>query len=214
MSQDLSDLRQEYIAGGLHEADVSPDPVKQFDLWFQEALMMNIDLANAMVLATADGDGKPSARFVLMKEYSHDGIVFYSNRLSQKGREIEERAQAALVFYWKELHRQVRIEGQVVLLPAGIADEYFESRPRGSQISAWVATQSEVIPDQKFMHDKFDELNGTFEGRTVPRPEAWLGYRIIPGLFEFWQGQENRLHDRILYLADKAGSWSISRLAP
>lgn len=214
MNQDLSDLRQEYISRGLHEEDVLDDPVKQFDLWFQEVQMMDIDLANAMVIATAGSDGKPSARYVLLKEYSHEGFVFYTSSLSQKGRELNERPQAALVFYWKELHRQIRVEGQVERLSAQAADNYFESRPRGSQISAWVAPQSEEIPDQKYMHDKFHELTEEYQGQPIPRPDVWLGYRVIPELFEFWQGQENRLHDRIVYLPEKSGGWSIRRLAP
>ena len=214
MSQDLSDLRREYIARGLHEDDISPDPVKQFELWFQEVQKINIELANAMVLATAGSNGLPSARYVLLKEYSDEGFVFYTNSISQKGKEIHQQPQVALVFYWKELHRQIRIEGNVEQLSSMLADKYFATRPRGSQISSWVATQSDVIPCQQFMHDKVNELTEKFANQSVPRPESWLGYRVIPRLFEFWQGQENRLHDRIIYSREKNMVWLTHRLAP
>ncbi|MGY8815678.1 MAG: pyridoxamine 5'-phosphate oxidase [Gammaproteobacteria bacterium] len=214
MSQDLSDLRREYIARGLNEDEISPDPVQQFELWFQEVQKINVDLANAMVLATASSNGLPSARYVLLKEYSDKGFVFYTNSLSQKGKEIHQQPQVALVFYWKELHRQIRIEGNVELLSSTLADKYFASRPRGSQISSWVATQSEVIPHQQFMHDKVNEITKRYTGKDIPRPESWLGYRVIPQLFEFWQGQENRLHDRIIYRLENNKDWLIHRLAP
>jgi pyridoxamine 5'-phosphate oxidase len=214
VNKDLSDLRQEYTTGSLLEENISSDPVAQFDLWFQEVLMMNIDMANAMVLATADLNGRPSARYVLLKEFSHKGFVFYTNSLSQKGRELKVRPEVALVFYWKELHRQVRIEGVAEKLPVEDTERYFGSRPRGSQISAWVAIQSEVIPDWKYLHEKAGQLAGQFQGKPVPRPESWSGYRIIPSRFEFWQGQGDRLHDRLVYEPDNSGGWIISRLAP
>ena len=214
MTEDLSDLRQEYISRGLNETEALQNPLEQFDLWFQEVRMINVDLANVMVLATSDSNGKPSARCVLLKEYSKKGFVFYTNSLSQKGREIFERPEVALVFYWKELHRQIRIEGKATLLSSDIADRYFESRPRGCQISTWAATQSEVVPGRSYMNDRVKELTDLYDGKLVPRPETWLGYSVNPELFEFWQGREDRLHDRILYLLEKQGGWSMSRLAP
>ena len=214
MGKDLTELRREYVASGLHEDDVSKDPLHQFENWFNDVLKLEIELANAMVLATSNSDGLPSARYVLLKDYSKDGFVFYTSSLSQKGRHLHIRPQAALVFYWKEVHRQVRIEGSVELLAAEVADRFFESRPRGSQISAWVATQSDTIPAQEFMHEKVKELTHKFHDKPVPRPDSWLGYRVKPHRYEFWQGQENRLHDRIVYQSDNSGGWSINRLAP
>jgi pyridoxamine-phosphate oxidase len=214
MKQGLSDLRQEYISRGLHEDEVAADPISQFDIWFQEVMKLEINLPNVMVLATVGSNGQPSARNVLLKDYNAEGFVFYTNSLSQKGKELLENPQAALVFYWKELHRQIRIEGQVEQLSPTHADKYFSSRPRGSQISAWVATQSEVIPGQNFMHDQVNELTKRYTDLPIPRPESWLGYRVIPELFEFWQGQENRLHDRIIYRLGGTQDWSIHRLAP
>ena len=211
---DISDLRLEYESIGLHEKDVDKDPVSQFGSWFQAALDRGIELANAMVLATADSKGRPTARYVLLKEYNNTGFVFYTNRLSRKGRDMEENPLAALVFYWKEMHRQVRIEGGVEQLPVEKADEYFKTRPRGSQISTWVAVQSDVIAGRENMKNKVTELTQRFLNRPVPRPESWAGYRVRPEVMEFWQGQENRLHDRIVYQREQSGKWIISRLAP
>lgn len=214
MAQDLSDLRREYIARGLHEEEIDANPVLQFRTWFTEVLSLEIDLPNAMVIATADAGGIPDARYVLLKEYSDEGFVFYTSSLSRKGQQLKERPWATLVFFWKELDRQVRISGRVEVLPADAADNYFRSRPRGSQIGAWVAPQSEVIPDQKYMSDRSEELAHQYDGQDVPRPQAWLGYRVIPDSYEFWQGQENRLHDRIQYLLNEGGTWTTNRLAP
>lgn len=214
MSQDISSLRREYEAGGLHEEGVDKDPIRQFGIWFQAALDLGIDLANAMVLATADEDGTPTARYVLLKEYGEDGFIFYTNRLSQKGREMEKNPRVALVLYWREMHRQIRIEGGVEELPAEKIDAYFRSRPRGSQISAWVAPQSEVIASRDYLEAREAALIQEFDGKPVPRPEAWAGYRVKPVLIEFWQGQANRLHDRIRYRQVDADTWEINRLAP
>lgn len=214
MSHDLSGHRTEYDYAGLHESTVGPDPFHLFGLWFQEALALNIELANAMVVATADSDGRPAARYVLLKEYSSAGFVFYTNSLSQKGRQIEHNPHAALVFYWKEMHRQIRIEGRVEQLGADKADSYFATRPRGSQISTWVASQSEVVPDRESLYARVEELTTQFENQVIPRPDAWTGYRVVPTRVEFWQGQENRLHDRLVYHRNDSGDWSMSRLAP
>lgn len=214
MSRDLSDLRQDYAAGGLDETQVDKDPVVQFDRWFQDVINLGIELPNAMALATADPGGRPSARYVLLKEYDAEGFVFYSNSLSQKGRQMAENPLAALLFYWVQLHRQIRIEGRVEQLPPEKADAYFQSRPRGSQISAWIGTQSSEVPGRTYMQDRMKALAEQYKGKDVPRPASWIGYRLVAESFEFWQGQESRLHDRLVYRRDQSGEWIISRLAP
>ncbi len=214
MNHDLSDLRMDYIAGGLHEDDLENNPVSQFSKWFSEVLKLEISMANAMILATVDEQGLPDARYVILKEYSEEGFIFYTNTLSPKGRQLKYRPEAALVFYWKELHRQVRIKGSVEQLSNDAADSYFKSRPKGSRISSLIATQSDVIPDQKFLHEKFLQLQSQYTDDDVPRPAEWSGYRVNPHTVEFWQGQENRLHDRILYTRENGENWKISRLAP
>jgi len=214
MKRDIADLRVEYETAGLHERDIHGDPLVQFDRWFQEALAAGIDVPNAMVLATADGQGRPSARYVLLKEYDEGGFVFYTSSHSRKGRELAENPRAALVFYWSALHRQVHIEGGVTQLEPDKADGYFQSRPRGSQISAWVGTQSSIIESREKMEDKARALSREFASRPVPRPDNWLGYRVRPESIEFWQGRENRLHDRIRYQRNTTGSWITSRLVP
>ena len=214
MSKDISGLRVEYTSPGLDESEVRADPLAQFGAWFGEAVARDIPLANAMVLATADTGGRPAARYVLLKGYDAGGFVFYTSSLSRKGRELAENPRASLLFYWQVLHRQVRIEGCVERLSPDEADAYFASRPRASQISAWAADQSVEVPDRRYLHDRVAELNRRFGDGPVPRPEAWSGYRVRPQSLEFWQGQDNRLHGRILYRLDGAGAWNISRLAP
>ena len=214
MFRDLSGLRQDYKSKTLHENDMHKDPVAQFDRWFQEMLDQNIELVNAMVLATADAQGKPAARYVLLKEYSKEGFIFYSDSLSDKGKQMEDNPQVALVLYWSIMNRQIRIEGSVELLAPEKADEYFRSRPRGSQITVCVAPQSSVVANREFMYNKAEELTEKFHNQPVPKPESWIGYRVRPALFEFWQGQENRLHDRLVYCQDNSGNWILSRLAP
>ena len=214
MSRDISGYRSEYGYEDLSESEASTDPFEQFGRWFGQALALDIELANAMVVATADSEGRPSARYVLLKEYSRDGFIFYTNNLSRKGRQLAENPYAALVLYWREMHRQIRIEGSVEQLPADKADAYFATRPRGSQISAWVAPQSGIVPDRASLRARFDELSRQYNDKPVPRPEDWTGYRVIPQLIEFWQGQQNRLHDRLVYQRDNAEVWTLCRLAP
>lgn len=214
MSRDLTDLRLEYTAGALAESDLHQDPVRQFESWFQKALELDMVMANAMVVATADENGRPSARYVLLKEYNSDGFIFYTHSRSRKGLEISKNPHAALVFYWRELHRQIRIEGRVEILSAERADRYFASRPRGSQISAWAAIQSQVISGRDYLQDRVQELSRKYLDRPVPRPDTWVGYLVRPDSMEFWQGQENRLHDRLIYQRGQDGTWKISRLAP
>jgi len=214
MSHDISGHRTEYDYAGLHETAANTDPFQQFGLWFQEVLALDLKLANAMVVATADSEGRPAARYVLLKEFSSAGFVFYTHALSQKGRQMAENPQVALVFYWKEMHRQIRIEGRVEQLTADKADSYFASRPRGSQISTWVAPQSEILPDREYLYARVEELTSQFDNQKIPRPEDWLGYRVVPHMIEFWQGQENRMHDRLVYHRSDNGDWMMSRLAP
>jgi pyridoxamine 5'-phosphate oxidase len=214
MNKSFEELRREYVSEGLDESDILPDPLNQFRKWFTEVINLKIDMANAMVVATADNSGTPSARYVLLKDYDENGFVFYTNNLSRKGSELKDRPNAALLFYWKELNRQVRIEGKVRVLDTDNADKYFNSRPRGSQISACIANQSEVIPDRIFMYDRVEQLNREYGGAEVKRPLSWIGYQVVPDLYEFWQGQENRLHDRLIYRRKDIQAWEILRLAP
>ena len=214
MTQDLSDLRQEYDYEGLDEKSVHKDPFVQFELWFQEAVNAGLELPNAMVLATVSDTGKPAARYVLLKEYNHDGFVFYTHADSLKGRHMQTRPDVALVFYWAPMHRQVRIEGTVEILPPAKADEYFQSRPRGSQLSVWAATQSSVVQSRQILEKQVERMAEKVGDDVVPRPESWLGYRVKPELMEFWQGRQNRLHDRLVFTRDQGGSWVLQRLAP
>jgi pyridoxamine 5'-phosphate oxidase len=213
MSRDLSNMRVEYTYSGLHEEEVEAHPVDQFERWFEDAVKAELDLPNAMILATADADGRPAARYVLLKGYDHDGFVFYSHTDSHKGEQLQANPRAALVFYWHPMHRQVRIEGGVEILEPALADDYFRTRPRGSQLSAWVARQSSTVPHRSDLLSRMLELEQEYDGQAVPRPPNWLGYRVVPERLEFWQGQENRLHDRLLY-SRAGGGWRITRLAP
>jgi pyridoxamine 5'-phosphate oxidase len=214
MTTDYSKLRREYRHVGLDESGAHDDPIRQFDDWFRDALSMDIEMANAMVLATAAADGRPAARYVLLKGFDQDGFVFYTHSDSGKGRQLAENPRAALVFYWAPVHRQVRIEGTVRETAAEDADAYFESRPYESRVSVWVAAQSSVVPGREFLDRQFAEFDRRFGGGRVPRPESWRGYRVCPELVEFWQGRENRLHDRLVYTLLPDGKWSRRRLAP
>ena len=214
MNSDFSELRREYVYSELNEADMDPDPIRQFAGWLQKAIDAELDLPNAMVLATATRDGLPSARYVLMKGFDDKGFVFYSHADSVKGRQLAENPRVALVFYWAPMHRQVRIEGSVEVVSEKDADEYFESRPYDSRVSAWVARQSSVVPSREFLEEKYYEVEQEFPGEEIPRPEEWVGYRVVPVKIEFWQGREGRLHDRIEYLRNGQNSWTMQRLAP
>ena len=213
MSQDLSDMRVEYTYTGLLEEDAAEHPVHQFQRWFDEAVAAELELPNAMILATAGADGRPAARYVLLKGFDDDGFVFYSHADSPKGDQLRANPRAALVFYWHPMHRQVRIEGEVVSVGEELADEYFQSRPRGSQLSAWVAPQSSTVEHRGTLLRRMGELEEQYDGRPVPRPPNWRGYRVVPECIEFWQGQENRLHDRLLYTR-RGDAWDWVRLAP
>lgn len=198
----------------LSSDSLDPDPIRQFAHWFQAAEQAELPLYNAMTLATADFQGKPSARIVLLKEVDYRGFVFYTNYNSKKGRELEEKPYASLVLLWLPLSRQVRIEGGVEKLEDSESDRYFESRPRGYQIEAHASHQSQVIKDRSFLEEQFQLLTKKYQGQRVPRPKHWGGYRVIPDSIEFWQEGDNRLHDRLLYRRDNHGHWQIERLSP
>ena len=211
---DVSDLREEYTRAGLREADAHHDPIEQFRRWFDEALAANLYEPNAMTLATATRAGKPSARVVLLKGFDEKGFVFYTNYEGRKARELEENLHCALVFYWGELERQVRIEGHAERVSEEESDAYYGSRPRGSLLGAWVSEQSRPVGDREALEERLRRLETEYEGREIPRPPFWGGYRVEPEEIEFWQGRENRLHDRLLYRRQDDVGWRVERLQP
>ena len=210
----VADLRKDYKLQSLSEKDVKSHPVTQFSIWWQEALSAGIDEINAMTLATASPDGVPSARIVLLKGYDENGFVFYTNYNSYKSKDLHENPRACLVFFWKELERQVRITGLAQRTSDGESDEYFNSRPEGSRIGAWASPQSEVINSRQWLEENEKKYSESFKNKSLSRPTHWGGFRVQPVTIEFWQGRSNRLHDRILYSLEENGSWKIERLAP
>lgn len=211
--ENIQNLRQDYRAAELAEHDVHKDPIIQFGNWFKHALDSKIFEPNVMTLATADHSGRPSARILLMKGFDQNGFVFYTNYASQKGQQLDENPQAAMVFFWAELERQVRIEGTITKVSEEESNTYFHSRPAGSQIGALASPQSHVIPNREVLEERVKELTATYTDQEVPRPETWGGYLLKPDLIEFWQGRPSRLHDRISYTSVN-GVWIINRLAP
>jgi pyridoxamine 5'-phosphate oxidase len=208
----IADLRKDYALRRLDETDVDADPFRQFHAWLKEALEAEVSEPTAMTLATADDEGRPSARIMLLKALDARGFVFYTNYESRKGRQLAARPNAALTFFWKELERQVRIEGAIEKVSAAESDEYFASRPLGSRIGAWASTQSATIASRPWLEARVKAAEEQY-GNNPPRPPHWGGFRVIPGWLEFWQGRQSRLHDRIAY-ERKAGGWTISRLSP
>ena len=210
---DISEIRKEYTQSGLHRADLNPDPIQQFELWFKQTQQAELKEVNAMSLATAGDDGMPQVRTVLLKLFDAKGFVFFTNYNSAKAKELQANPQASLLFPWLDLERQVRISGAVEKITAAESFKYFASRPRGSQLGAWISEQSQVISNRQVLHALMAQIKEKFKDGTVPLPDAWGGYRIIPEKVEFWQGRANRLHDRFQYLKSSDG-WSINRLAP
>ena len=200
------------MRAGLAEADASSDPLVQFERWFKDALAAGLPLANAMTLATVSPEGKPDARVVLLKGVEGGAFVFYTNSQSRKGRQLAAKPEACLVFLWTQLERQIRIEGKVETVSAAESDKYFLSRPVGARLSASASAQSEVVAGRSFLEAEVKKVK-TLHGDNPPRPAHWGGYRVVPGRIEFWQGRENRLHDRLLYTSVQ-GAWKIERLAP
>ena len=210
----MDKLRREYTDAGLNEQDLDANPFKQFERWFQEAIDTKIDLPDAMTLATATRDGIPSARIVLLRGHDERGFVFYTDYESQKGKELAENSNAALVFYWRELDRQVRITGQVSEVSRENSNNYFQSRPVASRLAALASRQSEVIPDRKVLEERFDKLAEQYQNEEVPLPSEWGGYRLSPNMIEFWSGRPSRLHDRLRYTRQPDNDWRIERISP
>ncbi|HEX2254439.1 MAG TPA: pyridoxamine 5'-phosphate oxidase [Thermoanaerobaculia bacterium] len=210
---EISDLRREFVYGGLSEEDVVADPLEQVRRWYEEALRAEVPDANAMVLATADAGGAPSARVVLLKEIDATGFVFYTNRASRKGEELAANPRAALCFYWGPLDRQVRVEGRTEPTAPAEADLYFARRPPGSRIAAALSQQSRPIASRQELEERFAELERRYPAGDVPRPTTWGGYRLVPDSVELWQGRLNRLHDRLRYRRHDGG-WVLERLQP
>ena len=207
-------LRKEYTRAGLKESDAASDPIEQFRSWFDGALAADLHEPNAMTLATATPEGRPSARIVLLKGFDERGFVFYTSYEGRKSEEIDANPLCALVFYWGELERQVRVEGSVSRISEEESDEYFGSRPRGSQLGAWASEQSRPVQGRDALEERLRNLEAEYEGREVLRPPFWGGYRVEPEVIEFWQGRENRLHDRLVYRRSDNGEWGRERLQP
>ena len=214
MKKNIADIRKDYQLKSLQENDLASNPFKQFSLWWDEAVESEIVEVNAMTLATASLAGIPSARIVLLKSLTEEGFVFFTNYNSKKGNELHENPNAGLVFFWKELERQVRISGKVKKISAGESDTYFQSRPMGSRIGAWASPQSKVIASRAVIEKNIAAAEEKFASGVIDRPSHWGGYIVLPTVIEFWQGRPNRLHDRLQYTLQEEGNWKIERLAP
>lgn len=210
---DLTDVRREYESHGITRKEMDSDPFVQFGRWLQRARDLQLLDATAMTLATADSEARPSARIVLLKHFDDDGFCWYSDARSQKCRDLDANPLAALLFHWRDLSRQVRVHGTVTRLPAEDAEKYFLMRPEGSRFSAAASHQSAVIEGRSSLEDEVLRLQAAYPDGDVPRPSTWLGYRLVADYFEFWQGQDNRLHDRIVY-EPQAGGWIMQRISP
>ena len=210
----IADLRREYARAGLEEADLDPDPIRQFAAWFGEAQAAGVPEPTAMTLATATADGQPSARIVLLKGLDERGFVFYTNYESRKGRELAENPRAALTFYWPALERQVRIAGTVARVSREESRAYFDSRPLGSRLGAALSRQSQPVADRAVLEAEFARLQAEHVDGNVPLPDFWGGYRVAPVSIEFWQGRQSRLHDRLRYARRADGGWTVERLSP
>lgn len=210
---DIGKFREEYGIGSMVESQMDTDPLKQFKIWFEQAIHAQVPEPNAMTLATADTKGQPSMRIVLLKEISEQGLTFYTNYQSRKAHDIAENPWAALNFFWYSMERQVRMEGSVQKVSREQSEAYFQTRPRGSQLGAWVSPQSQVIPDRDHMEKKLQQYQERYRDQDIPCPPHWGGFLLKPHLIEFWQGGAHRLHDRLQYRIENNG-WSLCRLAP
>lgn len=210
----LADLREQHMLRGLRESDLDPDPIAQFGQWFAEARSAGVAQADAMTLATVSQEGQPSARMVLLKEPAAGGFVFFTNYRSRKARDLAVNPRAALLFFWRELSRQVRITGTVTKISRAESEAYFRTRPRGAQLSAWASWQSSPIPDRQILEARVSKLEAKYSAAGIPAPPNWGGYRLRPESIEFWQGRPSRLHDRLVYSRQADGPWRIERLAP
>jgi pyridoxamine 5'-phosphate oxidase len=214
LPRDPNASRYEHAGRGLHRSDLDPDPIKQFGNWFTAAIEAGIRDVNAMSLATAGRDARPSVRIVLLKSFGHDGFVFFTNYESEKAKQLEANPYAALAFYWIELDRQIRVSGQAEKTSREESQAYFHSRPLGSQLSAWASRQSQVLDGRRVLDARMAQMTERFADKRIPSPPHWGGYRVKPEIIEFWQGRPNRLHDRFRYTLQAGGNWLIERLAP
>lgn len=214
MAVSIADIRKNYSQKDLSEKHANTNPIQQFSKWWDEAVSCEIDEVNAMTLATASSDGVPAARIVLLKDFNETGFVFFTNYESYKAQQLAENPKACLVFFWKELERQVRITGLIEKIDVTASDIYFHSRPQGSQLGAIVSPQSQVIENREWLDQQYAELEKELEGKKMQRPAHWGGYIVKPVIIEFWQGRSSRLHDRLQYTLNDNGSWKIERLAP
>ena len=212
-NSNIEQLRREYAREELLEENVSQNPVDQFTAWFDQALLSEVVEPNAMSLATADKNGSPSVRIVLLKGFDREGFRFFSNYKSRKGKELEENPRASLCFFWPELERQVRLEGEVIKMSRKESENYFLKRPRLSQLGAWASNQSEEVESREKLEERFEKLKEKYREEPIPVPQFWGGYRLKPSSVEFWQGRRGRLHDRLLYEKESDG-WAIKRLSP
>ena len=210
----IDEMRKDYQLFNLREEDLDPDPIRQFHIWFDHAVLSEVPEVNAMALATATPDGRPSVRIVLLRGIDERGFSFFTNYESRKARELASNPYASLVFFWQGLERQVRIEGKVERVSAEESDRYFHGRPTGARIGAWASPQSQVIAGRDVLEAQSRELEKQYPDGSIPRPPNWGGYRVVPDSIEFWQGRPSRLHDRLRYTRQSQGGWLIERLAP
>jgi len=210
----IDERRKDYQLFHLREEDLDPDPIRQFRVWFDHAVLSEVPEVNAMALATATPDGRPSVRMLLLRGIEPRGFTFFTNYESRKARELESNPYASMVFFWHEVERQVRIEGQVERVSDEESDRYFHGRPAGSRLGAWASPQSRVISSRDELEAQFRELEDRYQDGSIPRPPYWGGYRLVPDSIEFWQGRPSRLHDRLRYKRQAQGGWLVERLAP
>ncbi|MGP0063325.1 MAG: pyridoxamine 5'-phosphate oxidase [Isosphaeraceae bacterium] len=214
MNEKIDELRKDYQLFRLREEDVDPDPIRQFRVWFDHAVLSEVPEVNAMALASSTPDGRPSVRIVLLRGIDERGFSFFTNYESRKGQELASNPYASVVFFWQGLERQIRIEGQVERVSAEESDRYFHGRPTGSRIGAWASPQSQIIPSREVLEAQIRDLESQYPDGSIPRPPNWGGYRLVPDSIEFWQGRPSRLHDRLRYTRQSEGGWLIERLAP